>query len=464
MKIENGKATGIKIAYIGGGSRGWAWNLMSDLAQESALGGEVCLYDIDIEAARKNEIIGNSIAKVHKDMDNWTYSVSETLEGALSGANFVIISILPGTFEEMRSDVHTPEKYGIYQSVGDTMGPGGIIRALRTIPMYEVIANGIKENCPDAWVINYTNPMTMCTRSLYKVFPEIKAFGCCHEVFGTQKFLANILEKKLGIKDIKREEIRCEVMGVNHFTWLKSAHYNDIDIFPIYKEFCEENIEVGVLDEIDDNWLNRVFHSKQQVKMDLFLRYGYIAAAGDRHLAEACPSNWYLENPECVEKWGFGLTSIEHRYALLDDKLRKSAALVSGEEQFEINPSGEEGIRQIKAILGLDNFVTNVNMPNRGQISNLPMGAVVETNASFASGTVSPVTVGELPPAILGLTIDHVIIQEMVVEAAVTKNLDLAFQAFCKDGQVATLNLDDAKALFDEMIENTKEYLTMYNI
>ncbi len=464
MKIENGKATGIKIAYVGGGSKNWAWNLMSDLAQESALSGDVYLYDIDKEPAVQNAQIGNGIGKNDDKLDNWKYYVSDTLEDALKGANFVIISILPGTFEEMRSDVHTPEKYGIYQSVGDTMGPGGIIRALRTIPMYEVIANGIRENCPNAWVINYTNPMTMCTRALYKVFPEIKAFGCCHEVFGTQKFLAKVLEKKLGIKDIKREDIRCEVMGVNHFTWIKKAYYQDIDIFPIYKEFCEEYAKVGFTEGNDDNWLNRVFSSKQMVKMDLFLRYGYIAAAGDRHLAEACPGKWYLESPECVEKWGFGLTSVDHRYKLLDDALEKRRKYISGEEEFKLKPSGEEGVKQMKAILGLGSFVTNVNMPNRGQITNLPMGAVVETNASFTSNTVAPVTVGDLPPAVFALTIDHVAVQEMVVEAAVTRDLDLAFQAFCKDPQVKRLNLTEARALFDEMIENTKEYLTMYNI
>ena len=136
----------------------------------------------------------------------------------IEGADFVVISILPGTFDEMESDVHTPEKYNIYQSVGDTAGPGGILRALRTIPMFEEIAENIKKYCPDAWVINYTNPMTMCVKTLYKVFPEIKAFGCCHEVFGTQKTACKMHLKILKvIKDVKREDIKVNVVGVNHF-------------------------------------------------------------------------------------------------------------------------------------------------------------------------------------------------------------------------------------------------------
>ena len=185
----------IKIAYIGGGSRGWAWNLMSDLAVEPDLCGTVKLYDIDMEAAKHNEIIGNRLKGREDVKGNFTYEAVSTLKDALTGCDFVVLSILPGTFDEMESDVHAPEKYGIYQSVGDTVGPGGIIRALRTLPYYIEFAEAIKEYCPEAWVINYTNPMTMCVQMMYKVFPEIKCFGCCHEVFGTQKVIAAMVQK-----------------------------------------------------------------------------------------------------------------------------------------------------------------------------------------------------------------------------------------------------------------------------
>ena len=183
MKYVNGKAKDVKIAYIGGGSRGWAWKLMSDLAACPDMCGSVYLYDIDFEAAKNNEIIGNKFKNAEGCKSKWDYFAAKTPKEALTGADFVIISILPGTFDEMESDVHTPEKYGIYQSVGDTTGPGGIVRAMRTVPMFEEIGNYIKEYAPDAWVINYTNPMTLCVKTLYRVFPEIKAFGCCHEVF-----------------------------------------------------------------------------------------------------------------------------------------------------------------------------------------------------------------------------------------------------------------------------------------
>ena len=151
MKYTDKGVEDIKIAYIGGGSRGWAWKLMSDLAVACDISGRVDLYDIDFEAAKHNEIIGNKFCRLKEATSKWTYRATETIGEALTGANFVVISILPATFDEMESDVHAPEKYGIYQPVGDTTGPGGIIRALRTVPMIEVIARAVEEFCPNAW-------------------------------------------------------------------------------------------------------------------------------------------------------------------------------------------------------------------------------------------------------------------------------------------------------------------------
>lgn len=461
MKFENNCAKDLKIAYIGGGSRGWAWGLMSDLASHADMSGDVYLYDMDYEAAGHNEIIGNKYNDLEDSKSIWNYHAVKTIDEALKGADFVVISILPGTFDEMESDVHAPEKYGIYQPVGDTTGPGGIIRALRTIPMYEVIGNAIKENCPDAWVINYTNPMAVCVNTLYRVFPGIKAFGCCHEVFGTQKFLANVLKEKTGI-EATRDDISVNVLGVNHFTWLTEAKYKKTDLFPIYKEFCEEHIESGYGKQVDDNWINRQWATKEKVKMNLFLRYGQIAAAGDRHLAEFCEGAWYLKSPDMAfEKWGFGLTSVKWRKDDLKGRLEKSRALVSGERKCEIKNTGEEGVNQMRAILGLGSLITNVNLPNRGQIPNLPLGAVVETNSAFRSDSVTPLYAGNVPETIYPLIARNAGAQMLVTEAGLTKDLDLAFDAFVHDPLV-TVSLSDAKNLFDEMINNTKDYLKMY--
>ena len=289
MRYVNNKAEDLKIAYIGGGSRGWGWGLMSDLVSNEDMSGNVYLYDIDFPAAKNNEIIGNKFNMADGAKSKWTYTASENIEDALSNADFVVISILPGTFDEMESDVHTPEKYGIYQSVGDTSGPGGIVRAMRTIPMFEEIAINIKRYCPDAWVINYTNPMTLCIKTLYHTFPNIKAFGCCHEVFGTQKLLCKVVEEYLNVEKVERHEIKVNPISVNHFTWLTKAAYKNIDLFPYYRQFCEKYKDGYSTDgNVDGNWLNNFFVSDEKVKMDLFTKFGYIAAAGDRHLAEFC--------------------------------------------------------------------------------------------------------------------------------------------------------------------------------
>ncbi|MBR5900262.1 MAG: alpha-glucosidase/alpha-galactosidase, partial [Clostridia bacterium] len=230
----------LKIAYIGGGSKAWARTLMNDLAKEEQLAGTVLLYDINYAAAKDNETIGNALSSREDIKGKWKYVAKEKIDDALTGADFVFISILPGTFKEMDSDVHLPEEYGIYQSVGDTCGPAGIIRSLRTVPMYEEFALAIKRCCPNAWVVNFTNPMTVCVRTLYKVFPQIKAIGCCHEVFGTKRLMVRMLKEKHGITAL-RDEIKINVFGVNHFTWVNEAHFKDMDLMPMYDQYVKEH-------------------------------------------------------------------------------------------------------------------------------------------------------------------------------------------------------------------------------
>ncbi len=455
------KAYDLKLAYIGGGSRGWARGLMSDLAAEEAMSGTVYLYDIDYSAAKDNEIIGNLITAKEEVKGKWQYKAVETLKEALENADFVVISILPGTFDEMESDVHTPEKYGIYQSVGDTTGPGGIMRALRTIPMYKTIAEGVRDYCPNAWVINYTNPMTMCVSALYKYFPKIKAFGCCHEVFGTQKLLSSAYSEKTG-RGISRDNACINVVGINHFTWITEAHYGNEDLFPIYEQFADKYYETGN-GITDDNWAsaNKYFICGHRVKFDLFKRYGVIAAAGDRHLAEFCPGKWYLGSPEQVLDWKFRLTPVSWRKEDLVKKVTYTKKLVNGEEEVAVARTGEEGTRQMKGILGIAPLVTNVNMINMGQISNLPKGFVVETNASFSARGVQPISAGAIPVGVDNLVQRVAYNQELTVESAMTGNYELAFRAFVNDPLV-TCSLSDARKLFEEMLKNTAKYLPDY--
>lgn len=452
--------SGIRLAYIGGGSRGWAWSFMTDLAMEPAMSGEVVLYDIDRAAAQANEIIGNKIDGAPTARGRWRYRVADTLEQALTGADFVVISILPGTFDEMEVDVHLPERLNIWQSVGDTAGPGGIVRALRTLPMYVPIAQGIRACCPNAWVINYTNPMSLCVQVLYHVFPEIKAFGCCHEVFNTQMVLAAAAGERLGIPAPARQDIHVNVLGINHFTWFDRASYEGLDLFPVYKEFVDRHYEQG-FDEPDRNWANACFACAHRVKFDLFRRFGLIAAAGDRHLAEFMPGNEYLNDPETVERWKFGLTPVSWRKEDLKARLEKSRAMACGEREVDMAPSGEEGVLLMKALCGLDRVVSNVNLPNAGQISNLPLGAVVETNAVFARDSVRPVLAGALPEGVRRLILPHVENHAVTLRAALECDRELVVQALLNDPNTAAkcTHEGELRRLADDMIAGTARYL-----
>ena len=451
-------AKNLKIAYIGGGSRGWAWGFMTDLARDPDLCGEVRLYDIDIEAAKRNKIIGEKISSHPDAVSRWRYTVPTSLQEALTGVDFVVISILPGTFNEMRSDVHLPERVGVYQPVGDTVGPGGFMRAMRTIPMFMEIGEAIRDYAPDAFVMNYTNPMSLCIRTLYHAFPGIRAYGCCHEVFGTQKLLCAMLDKEYGIPGVKRQDLYTTVTGINHFTWLTSASYKGMDLMPLYKEFAEKYAAGGFSEGGDDNWMNSSFSSNQMVKFDLFNKYGVIAAAGDRHLAEFMPP-WYTRDPETVRSWKFHLTTVDWREGDLARRLQRSDDLISGKEQVELKGSGEEGHLLIKAVLGLGDLVSNVNIPNQGQIPNLPLGAIVETNALFGLDRISPVFAGPVPQNILPLIERHILNQENTLKAALTCDRKLGFTPFMNDPQMGHVTPEDGLKLFNDMLENQKKYL-----
>ena len=426
---------------------------MKDLCLEKELAGVVSLYDSNLEAARANEAIGNRLMAAQGG--GWAFRAEPDAEKALEGSDFVIISILPGSFDAMAVDVHAPEQYGIYQAVGDTVGPGGLNRALRTIPMYEEIARAIEKWAPSAWILNYTNPMSICTRTLYRIFPKIKAFGCCHEVFSTQKLLVKVALNADLAAGIEKEEIFTSVVGINHFTWIDRASWKHVDLFPIYKKFVEDFADTGYSGVQDEKNLSFHFKCRERVKMDLFRRYGLIAAAGDRHLAEFCPPQWYLENPEMVAAWHYALTPVSWRIDQRNELKQKSKAYRDGTETMIPQHSGEEGIRQIKALLGLGSIVTNVNLPNRGQMPGFSADVVVETNAIFCRDNLQPVITSGLPGPLRNLTLQHVENQEGIIEAALQRDLEAAFRVFLNDPMVRTLSREEARKLFNHMTDKT---------
>jgi len=430
---------------------------MRDLAAAEGIGGTVALYDIDQAAAGQNALIGNRLSR--KTGASWTYRAEASLEGALGGADFVIISILPGTFAEMASDVHAPEAYGVYQSVGDSVGPGGVIRAMRTLPMYEVIAQAIERSCPDGWVINYTNPMAACVGCLYRVFPGIKAIGCCHEVFGAQHLLCEMLDVLEGVR-AERCELETNVLGVNHYTVIDRASWRGLDLSGLIARFAERYWATGYTPPGQEDYRENPFTYAHRVKLDMYKRYGVLGAAGDRHLAEFFPNPWYLGSAENAASWTFGLTPVSWRIRDLEDRLARAGRLASGQEELDLTPTGEEGVKQIKALLGLTpGFVTNVNLPNSGQFAGMPGGAIVETNAYISKDSIKPIFSGSQPAALAAVTRRHCENQLAMSQAAALRDGKLAFEVFCNEPALGGLSMPDLRALFDTTTKNTAEYL-----
>ena len=238
----------VRICIIGGGSRLWAIQFLKDLTLQDKVGAHVVLYDIDRKAADNNEAVANEIFRINGKSDSLSVSVADTLGEGLDGAAFVIIAIEPGITDIRKYDLGFPEEYGILQSVGDTTGPGGIMRARRALPLFFDFAREIEKHAPDAWVINYTNPLTLCTAALYKAYPGIKALGCCHEVFHTETFIAEFLAEKRGIAVPDRREIDIDVSGLNHFTFITKARYKGEDVMPLLGMSVQEPAGLSVAD------------------------------------------------------------------------------------------------------------------------------------------------------------------------------------------------------------------------
>jgi galacturan 1,4-alpha-galacturonidase len=444
----------LKIAYIGGGSRQWARKLMMDLALCPDLTGQVALYDIDVESARLNERLGNWLQDQPGVLSRWRYCVVTALDEALRGADFVVLSIQPGALECMEQEISIVERHGLYFPVGDTTGAPGLMRGLRAAIIFADFANHIAAICPKAWIINYTNPMAICTRTLTRVQPGLSVFGCCHEVFNTQKTLAEIAKKYLGVTP-ERHDIRVNVTGINHFTWIDHAYYHNTDLLELAKRHIAEEDPLRAYTRAEVEGWGDYFKSGNRVKFTLFQRYGWLAAAGDRHLVEFLPG--FVRSPETLFEWGVIRTPVAFRRERWRDAPQRTHDLIEGRVPFKLDASGEEGVAQMRAILGLGDLVTNVNLENRGQIPNLPSGAVVETNAQFSKGQVRPLTAGPLPDGLHALISRHVANQEIIVRAALTRDMDMAFHALFND-PTNQLPIDEAWDMFEDMFEVNRKF------
>ena len=326
----------LTITYIGGGSRQWTPKFVQDMAL-SQLNGEARLYDVNYESAERNAQFGNWVEEEYETTGSWSYEAVEDLEEALDGADAVITSTQFDPAETFVHDLDISKEYGIHGAVSATIGPGGVMRAMRTIPLYRKFAAAIREQCPDAWVFNFTNPVHFVTRALYDEFPDINAVGLCHEVMGTRFYLAELAEEYLDM-DATHEDINVNVKGINHFTWVDEVHCKGVDMWPLLEELVDEE-EANQSFTPEDLEDETPFVDNEQVTWELFRRFDVFPAAGDRHLVEY--ANWFLHGgEETLNRWGIKRTGSDYRSKHWNPSESKQTtdvqAWLDGEREFEL--------------------------------------------------------------------------------------------------------------------------------
>ncbi len=421
---------------------------MKDLSLNGTTHGTLVLYDIDKEAARNNVQVANRIFTVNKSKTKFEVVAIDAIGDALTGCDLVLISLEPGKTECRYGDLELPREYGILQTVGDTTGPGGIMRARRALPIFFDLAKKIQKYCPDSWVINYTNPMTLCTAALFKAFPQIKALGCCHEVFHTQNFLAEKVQQWFGVARPDRREIKIDLTGVNHFTFVTEATWKGFDLMPRLVELSLDPATYSdrtVLAQQrlrDEKW----FDCDQLVALSFLRDFGSLGAAGDRHLVEFVP--WYLGSDE--ELWKFGLMRTPYSWRLSQAKEKREKVFT--DDELVAIPSDEEGVTIMCALMGESPLMTNINRPNEGQIRYLPKGRIVESNGFLSEDSIRPIVATDPPLPIQSLVRRVSDVQQMTLDAVFAEDEELLFAAFLSDPLVS-LPLDKARALFDRMLK-----------
>ena len=448
----------INIAYIGGGSYNFGWKLFSELAAE-----EICatvnLYDKDKQLSLTNEVIGNNLRESPRCKSDIVFLACDTPEDALKNADIVLMSIKCSNTDDENVLHSIIEKYGIFQTSGEQTGPMGVINALRILPECIKYAELIKKLCPDAWVINLSNPMSECIDIMIKTFPEIKIFGSTNELFQTLEFIGGLVETENEISNVRRRDIKYNLVGISGFSWFDKISYNGEDIMPIFRKYAEKFYKTGYELHAGEYKTNP-FSSANKVKFDLFLRYGLIPATSDRIIAEFCPP-WYLKSKKTMENWKFSGSAVNYNKKLSIDRQGRVKPLMSGNEYLSVGGYTSDVVLQIRALIGNGNLITNACRPNKGQLENLPNGAIVSSNVLISKNNVQTVNSGELPDEIASIAIRHISNQKAIVKSVIEKDLDIAFNAFLNDPLVC-IDLDSSVELYKEMLSAVSKDLVYF--
>lgn len=444
--IKMTRLSGPKIVFVGGGSYGWCPRLMSDLMQTPGMeGSEIVLLDPNITAAEEVAAAGRTMAAAF----GREFSIHPTQDEAeaFRDTDFVLITISTGGLDMMEHDLTIPEKYGIFQTVGDTVGPGGWSRTLRNVPVFLHLAQQIERYAPRAVVLNYTNPLATLTGVLARS-SSLRVVGLCHGVFSNYHLLQTLF-------DVSEQALCVCFGGVNHFFWILDFTVGGEPGYPLLKQrlgerSLDEALNEGTTDEMG-------FHSNHTLCNELYQEYGYLPYVGDRHTSEFL-SGYLTPSLDSLTPYNLKRTPVQQRREGLVHARQRTGDLAEGKESPPAR-SRETAIDIMMAFITNTPFVDVVNLPNTGQIDNLPRGAVVETLGHVDSLGFRPITTGALPTVIESLMTPHCTCQMMTLDAALTGDRDLALQALMLDPLCSHLSPSRIRQMGLELIEATRAWL-----
>ena len=437
-----------RITFLGAGSTVFARGVLGDcILSEVLAGSEISLYDIDGKRLKESETILQAInngiggkAKIS------SFLGVENRKAALKGSDFVVNAIQVGLYEPCTvTDFEIPKKYGLRQTIADTLGIGGIMRGLRTIPVMEGFARDMEEVCPDAWFLNYTNPMSILTGFMQR-YTGVKTIGLCHSVQGCTWYLFKFLNM-LDMWDGRKELIA----GINHMGWLLSIKdKNGADLYPeIKKRAAEKNAKEKHGD---------------MVRFDYIDKLGHYRTESSEHNAEYNP--WYIKSryPELIEKFNIPLDEYPRRCVnQIAAWERDYNKLVESSSTKQHNRTGEYAVEIMEALITGNPVKIGGNVLNNGCIPNLPDEACVEIPCMVDNYSINPCYVGRLPVHLAAMNMTHINVHLVTIEAAVTKKKEHIYHAAMLDPLTgAELSIDDIRCMVDELIAAHGDWMPKY--
>ena len=417
------------IAFLGAGSVVFTRDLLSDLLSFDDLPDlRIQLHDIDAERLETAEGIARATAARRGQAPAITSHLDR--REALQGADFVINSIQVGGYDATVVDFEVPARFGLRQTIADTVGIGGIFRALRTFPVLEAIARDVLEVCPDAWFLNYTNPMAMNIAYLHAVAPRLKAVGLCHSVYWTVRGLSEIV-------GVPFDEVTYRSMGVNHQAWILQWEHDGVDLYPRLDERIANDPEL-----------------RRRVRVDMYRHLGYYPTESSEHSAEYLP--WYMHSDAEIERLripvgdylGISRENVEE----YEETRRK---LLAGEDIGEREHEAQEYAPQIihSIVTGTPRAIV-VNLPNAGLIDGVPEAFTAEVPALVDGDGIHPRAMGALPPQLAAVNAAYIGTGTLTVAAAVQGDPRLVRYAAMVDANTsASLTVDEIWDLCNAMVE-----------